>query len=1775
MPLIKARSSSIMDSVDLRGQPSAPTADQTTNTNQLASTSFVRTAIAELIDSSPALLDTLAELAAAIGNDENFATTIANSIATKVALDGSVAMTGELTLSGTPTQNLSAATKQYVDDLVDNQMIYSTDDVAEGTTNLYYTTARVRSAVSLASDNTSVISYDSTSGQFTYNHPTSDGILEGATNLYFTTARARQSISMNSDDGTLLSYSAITGEITFTTPDTDKIVEGQTNLYFTTARARNSISNGANINYDSSTGIVSTQAAVWSVNGQEHVVVLDTDDISEGSANLYFTNTRARSAVSLTTDNSNILSYSSGTGTLTFTTPSTDAISEGSVNLYYTDTRTRTALSASGDISYNQATGNFSYSTPTTDGVNEGSTNLYFTNARAANAISLTSDNTAVLSYDNATGTFTFSLGSQTTDDVQEGTTNLYFTDTRARNAVSLSSSWNIVSYNSTTGVITVSAPSTDDVTEGTNLYYTTARVRADVSAVDAGGDGSFSYDSATGAFTYTGPSATEVRAHLSATDAGGDGSFSYDNATGVFTYTGPSATEVRAHLSVTDAGGDGSLSYDAATGVITYTGPSATEVRAHLSATSATGAQYDSATGVISLSGIPNSSLTNSEVTINGTTVALGASNSFDTGSVTEGTNLYFTDARARAAISLTSDNTSVLDYDSITGELTFSLGSQTTDDVAEGATNLYFTDTRARNAVSATDAGGDGSFSYDSATGAFTYTGPSASEVRAHLSATSATGVTYSNSTGVIALASIPNSSLANSDITLNGTTVSLGGSNSFTTDSVNEGTTNQYYTSTRVRNELSAVDSEGVGAFSYNNNTGAFTFDASAVVATVNGQSGYVTLDTDDISEGTTNLYYTTARTRADVGAGTGVTYTQATGVFEIGQAVGTTDDVTFNDVTISGDLTVNGTLTTINSTDLSVTDKNITIADGAADAAAANGAGITVDGANATITYASATDSWNFNKDVSVAGGLSITGSLTAPTFVGDLTGDVTGTVSDISNHNTDALTEGSTNLYFTDTRARNAVSLTSDKTSVLSYNATTGAFTFAIANASTSDIAEGTNLYYTDTRARAAVSVSDNGGDGSLSYDSATGVITYTGPSAAEVRAHLSATSASGVTYDNATGVIALASIPNSSLTNSSVTVNGATVSLGGSTSFDTDSVTEGAGNLYFTNARATAAISLTTSDSSVLDYNSATGEFTFSLTGIDTDEVTEGTTNLYFTTTRARNSVSAVDAGGDGSFSYDSATGAFTYTGPNASEVRAHLSAVDAGGDGSFSYDSATGAFTYTGPSAAEVRAHLSVTDLGGDGSLSYDSATGVITYTGPSAAEVRAHLSATTNTGVTYDSATGVIALASIPNSSLTNDSITINGTTVALGASNSFDTGSVTEGTNLYYTDTRARNAVSLVTSDSTVFDYDPATGVFTYSSTGLDTDEVVEGITNLYFTEARARNSISTNGWQISYDSGTGVISMATPDTDDVSEGATNQYFTLARARTAVSLTTDNTDALSYDNTTGVFTFTLNSVDTDEIAEGATSLYFTTARARASVNNGANIDYDSNTGTISTQAAVWSVNGQEHAVVLDTDDISEGSANLYFTDARARSAITLTTDNSNILAYNTGTGALTFVTPDTDAIAEGAVNLYYTDARADGRIAVASIRDLSDVNKTEALQDGYTLVWSSLLGEFVPQNIAVTATTLNFTGDGTTASFSTGVEVTSIDNTQVFINGLIQAPTYSYTISTTSSVTSIVFDTAPETNDYIFVRVSSTSTLTAGGVLNESSNIDGGTY
>lgn len=170
-----------------------------------------------------------------------------------------------------------------------------------------------------------------------------------------------------------------------------------------------------------------------------------------------------------------------------------------------------------------------------------------------------------------------------------------------------------------------------------------------------------------------------------------------------------------------------------------------------------------------------------------------------------------------------------------------------------------------------------------------------------------------------------------------------------------------------------------------------------------------------DSDDIVQGTTNLYASNETIDDRVGgliqAGNNITinYDDANDQLTINASVGSSfandllpDQNNFRDIgsttlkwkdlhmagdaTIDGNLTVNGTTTTINSTQLDVDDINITIASGAATALDADGAGLTVDGANATILYTAGNNRWTFNREIDTA------------RVYGDLTGNVTGNVS---------------------------------------------------------------------------------------------------------------------------------------------------------------------------------------------------------------------------------------------------------------------------------------------------------------------------------------------------------------------------------------------------------------------------------------------------------------------------------------------------------------------------------------------------------------------------------------------------------------------------------------------------------------------------------------------------------------------------------------------------------------------------------------------------------
>lgn len=191
----------------------------------------------------------------------------------------------------------------------------------------------------------------------------------------------------------------------------------------------------------------------------------------------------------------------------------------------------------------------------------------------------------------------------------------------------------------------TNATPNLDDgdifIGNGSNKAVTSdlnSEVRSRVSATDAGGDGSFSYDSGTGVFTYTGPSATEVRAHLS---AGGD--LSYDNATGVMSFTERTDAEVRQLLSVS-----GDLSYDNSTGTFSFTERTDAQVRGLVSATG--DLSYNSTTGVFSftertdaevqglITGGTGVSVTNGQVAIG---QAVGTTDNVSFGTVTAAIDL------------------------------------------------------------------------------------------------------------------------------------------------------------------------------------------------------------------------------------------------------------------------------------------------------------------------------------------------------------------------------------------------------------------------------------------------------------------------------------------------------------------------------------------------------------------------------------------------------------------------------------------------------------------------------------------------------------------------------------------------------------------------------------------------------------------------------------------------------------------------------------------------------------------------------------------------------------------------------------------------------------------------------------------------------------------------------------------------------------------------------------------------------------------------------
>lgn len=273
--------------------------------------------------------------------------------------------------------------------------------------------------------------------------------------------------------------------------------------------------------------------------------------------------------------------------------------------------------------------------------------------------------------------------------------------------------------------------------------------------------------------------------------------------------------------------------------------------------------------------------------------------------------------------------------------------------------------------------------------------------------------------------------------------------------------------------------------------------------------------------------------------------------------------------------------------------------------------------------------------------------------------------------------------------------------------------------------------------------------------------------------------------------------------------------------------------------------------------------------------------------------------------------------------------------------------------------------------------------------------------------------------------------------------------NTTNVPEGTQQYFTNSRARSAISLTTLGTTgLATYDNNTGVFNipnYSAAGIGAEPAISTGTTLQY-------------WR-------GDKSWQTLTSDVVTEGSTNLYHTPSRVRGSLSVTnTGNSGFASFDNTSGVFNIphytlsglggepaistgtitqflrgdkTWQSLTSDITSEGSTNLFFTPARARSSINltTTGNKDaavYNSATGTLNIPNYTLSGLGGEPTITagtttqfwrgdktwqtINSDNITEGTTNLFFSQTKARTSINLTTTgNKNAATYDNANGTL----------------------------------------------------------------------------------------------------------------------------------------------------------------
>ena len=953
----------------------------------------------------------------------------------------------------------------------------TSDDIPEGQ-KLYFTNARARAAISVP-DNTLI--YNATTGSIRANVlalsninlgniiPNSDSIPEGAVNFYYSNARVHANLRLASID-------ALADVDTATiAPQTGYALVWNGVKWIPNVITAASFS--GTLNFANTAATANVANTVLSLSN------FTTANLAEGT-NLYYSNARAYANLSLA--NINVLA---DVDTVTVAPAYGDALS------WNGNTWVPSAINATSALTANLANLVSSLSNFTTANLAEG-TNLYYTNARVnaqvesnlrlkANVTDLTTANVAELTnlyYTNTRVYSNLSLASiNALADVDTSTTPpssgqaLVWNGTAwAPTAVSASNANTATQANVANTVLSLSNFTTANLAEGSNLYYTNARVYANVISL---------LNAKANVVDLTTANVIESAGNLYFTNAR-----VYANVIGLL--------NVKANVADLTTANVAELNnlYYSNDRVYANISLANINVLADVNAINPIAGQVLSWSGnawianSVTIPSTEYSNIANTVISVVAASLTANTANianlvltlsNFTTANLAEGTNLYYTNARVNAQVeSNLALKANVVDL--------------TTSNVAE-LNNLYYTNARVNAQVE-----------------------PNLALKANVVDLTTANVVELNN----LYYTNARVNAQVEPNLRLKANVVDL------TTANVIESASNLYYTDDRVfanvTERLGSINTDLVpdedevhdlgsptkkwkdlylSGFSLSLGSTRITSGAGGALSVqgLTSNSNVITksitsnvwnnLYTANVIETAGNLYYTNARVRSTLSNGTGVYYDKVTGVISIGQNVDTTSNVTFNNMTLTGNLNVVGNVVGFYANTLIITDPLIQLGYGnPSDSIDLGLIGHYNDGTQKLAgVFRDATDKKfkffdNFPGDPNAATVDTTNASfrlanIVATTFEGNVVGNVTGFVSTISNFTTDNLVEGS-QLYYTNTRVESYVNPKLTTANVVELNDLyyTNARVESYVNPklTTANVVELNNLYYTNARVNAQV-----------------------------------------------------------------------------------------------------------------------------------------------------------------------------------------------------------------------------------------------------------------------------------------------------------------------------------------------------------------------------------------------------------------------------------------------------------------------------------------------------------------------------------------------------------------------------------------------------------------------------------------------------------------------------------------------------------------------------